>query len=297
MNKKNYSTIVVLSGKGGTGKTSLTASFAGILKNKIVVDCDVDAANLHLLLKPIGNTRKDFISGYKAQLDTTLCSRCRRCQNACRFEAISNFNINQIKCEGCALCSGICPSGAIKMIANKAGMIYRGIIEDGSPFYHARLLPGQGNSGKLVAAIKKAAEEEAGENTKWMLVDGPPGIGCPVNASLAGADYIVLVAEPTLSGLSDLSRMIKLLRMFRFRFGIIINKSDINKEIGGLIKQLASENDSSVLGEIAFNTDFVRSLQQGMTIVEFNPDYRMVISEIWGNIEVHASKQINSITV
>ena len=203
------SQIVILSGKGGTGKTTFTASIALLLKNKIVIDCDVDAANLYLLLNPDIETEKEFYGGKKAEIDTDKCNSCGLCEEVCRFDAIDHYKVDQISCEGCGFCVKVCPEHAISFEPHKSGDFYFGELEDNSKFFYAKLFPGQGNSGKLVSEIKKAAKNYITEETKWIIIDGPPGIGCPVNASLAGADYVVIIAEPTLSGLHDLKRLLQ----------------------------------------------------------------------------------------
>ncbi|MBZ0200064.1 MAG: ATP-binding protein [Ignavibacteriaceae bacterium] len=282
---KSYRQIVFLSGKGGTGKTTFTAAFAKLLKNKIVIDCDVDAANLYLLLKPSGNKESVFIGCKKAAIDLLKCTGCGLCEEVCRFDAIKNFVVDQISCEGCGFCVRVCPDNAISFEPNISGIFFKGKLEDDSVFFHARLNPGEGNSGKLVTEIKKEALTNIDEKTEWILIDGPPGIGCPVNASLAGSDFVVLIAEATLTGLHDLKRLIELLKTFKFRHGIIINKYDLNEEITRAICDLANDNGIEIFGLIAFNPDFVRSLQLGKTIIEHNPDIKTQIEEIWSKIK------------
>lgn len=281
---RNYFQIVVLSGKGGTGKTTFTASISKLIKNKIVIDCDVDAANLYLLLKLQIETQKQFFGGKKAEIDSSKCNECGLCQNVCRFEAIQNFKVDLISCEGCGFCFNVCPEQAISFDFKKTGDFYSGKLEDESKFLYAKLLPGEGNSGKLVCEIKKTAAGYISEKTEWIIIDGPPGIGCPVNASLAGTDFVVIIAEPTLSGLHDLKRLLELLKTMKFEHGIVVNKFDLNPAITNKIEELAEKNNVGILGYLPFHHDFVRSLQLGKTIVEFNNEVKSEIQNIWSGI-------------
>ncbi len=290
MNQNKYRQIVILSGKGGTGKTTLTASFAKLAKNKIVIDCDVDAANLYLLLKPIIDEESRFIGGSKAMIDLNLCDMCGLCEEVCRFDAIKNFIVDPISCEGCGFCVKACPKNAINFQLNTAGFFFKGKLEDESFFYYAKLNPGEGNSGKLVSEIKKEATKNITDKTEWIIIDGPPGIGCPVNASLAGSDYVILIAEPTLSGLHDLKRLIELLNTFKFKHCVIINKYDLNENITQEIINFAKEKHTQILGMIPFNQDFVHSLQEGKTIIDYNSDIKMQIKEIWEKINLLTTK-------
>jgi MinD superfamily P-loop ATPase len=284
--EKKYRHIVFLSGKGGTGKTSFTASFSQLLNNKVIVDCDVDAANLYLLLNPEIKNEKEFTGGNKARIDEAKCNRCGLCEDLCRFDAIKEFKVDSISCEGCGLCHRTCPENAIGFEPHVSGSFYEGELEDGSDFYYAKLLPGEGNSGRLVSEIKETAIRNMKDETEWLLVDGPPGIGCPVNASLAGADFVVIITEPTLSGLHDLERLIELLKSFRIPFGVIINKHDINISVTEKIIGLTIRNESSLLGMIKFDRNFVDALQNGKTILEFDKTYKNKIKSIWSGIEI-----------
>lgn len=288
---QNYSQVLVLSGKGGTGKTTFTASISKLIKNKIVIDCDVDAANLYLLLKPVIETQKQFYGGKKAVIDSDSCNECGICEEICRFEAIHNFKVDVISCEGCGFCAKVCPEQAISFNYHKTGDFYSGVLEDESKFIYAKLIPGEGNSGKLVSEIKKAATDNISETTEWIIIDGPPGIGCPVNASLSGTDFVVIVAEPTLSGLHDLTRLLELLNKMKYAYGIIINKFDLNLEVTEKINDLANMYKVDVLGYLPFHYDFVRSLQLGKTIVEYNLEIRKQIENIWTGIKSHINKR------
>ncbi|MBX3007320.1 MAG: ATP-binding protein [Melioribacteraceae bacterium] len=292
MNKiQNYSQVLVLSGKGGTGKTTFTASISKLIKNKIVVDCDVDAANLFLLLKPQIEGGYEFYGGKKAVINSDNCRECGLCEEVCRFEAIKNYKVVTISCEGCGFCVRVCPEQAISFDYHKSGDFYSGLLVDKSKFFYAKLLPGEGNSGKLVSEIKKAASNNVSETNEWIIIDGPPGIGCPVNASLSGTDFVVIVTEPTLSGLHDLKRLIELLKTMKYAHGIIINKFDLNLEVTGIIKNIADENKINILGYLPFHHDFVSSLQLGKTIIEFNHEIGKQVENIWINI----TNQINNL--
>ncbi|NWF52770.1 MAG: 4Fe-4S binding protein, partial [Nitrospirae bacterium] len=200
--------IVVISGKGGTGKTILTASFASLAKNKVMADCDVDAADLHLLLQPEIKERHEFRSGVTATIDKELCQGCGECISVCRFNAISeDFTVDPISCEGCTICSYVCPAGAIKLEENISGEWFVSETKYG-PFVHAKLGIAEENSGKLVSVVRQKAKEIAEkENLDYVIIDGPPGIGCPVIASLANVDLAMIVTEPTLSGIHDMERV------------------------------------------------------------------------------------------
>ena len=293
MSNKSYKHIVILSGKGGTGKTTFAASFAKLIRNKIVIDCDVDAANLHLILDHSVKSKHEFYSGKKASIDSSKCTHCGLCENICRFDAIQTFEIDQIKCEGCGFCYRVCPENAIEFNVNNSGSFYEAELTDGSQFVFARLNPGEGNSGKLVSEIKKHALENNRDAINFVLVDGPPGIGCPVNASLADADYVVIVTEPTLSGIHDLKRLVELLKTFKLNCGIIVNKHDLNLDITGRIFDLARQEEIFIIGLIPFEPEFVNSLIKGKSAVEDNPLIKEKIMNIWKQIELQLKISIN----
>ena len=229
--------IVVISGKGGTGKTSITASFAYLGEEDIVVaDCDVDAADMHLLMQPDFAYAEDFYSGLIAQIDQDICTRCGKCSDVCRFNAIPVINgqyiVEPLDCEGCGYCARVCPVDAISMNEQKVGQFYISKTKARNTMVHAELGFGADNSGKLVAKVKKEAKREAEEtNKELVVVDGSPGIGCPVVSSLSGADLVVLVTEATVSGLHDLKRVYELVKKFNIEACCIINKFDLNTGI------------------------------------------------------------------
>lgn len=262
-------TIVVLSGKGGTGKTVLVGSFAALAKNKVMVDCDVDAADLHLLLHPEIRERHEFRSGQTAVIDQTLCKKCGKCSAVCRFGAIrDDFVVEDFSCEGCGLCRRVCPHAAIRMEENLAGEWFVSDTKYG-PFVHAKLGIAEENSGKLVAKIRQIAKEIAEKQTHdYVIIDGPPGIGCPVIASLSGADCALIVTEPTLSGLHDAQRVMEVARHFNIPVKLVVNKYDLNPAMTEKIEAFCREQGVPVLGKIAFDKNVVEALVRGKTIIE-----------------------------
>jgi len=267
--------LIVISGKGGTGKTSITAALAQILPQVVVADCDVDAANLHLLLKPELISTHDFYSGHLAQIETKLCDNTGTCEVHCRFGAIKRdrdrFSIDPILCEGCGLCAALCPSGAISFNSNLCGKWFSSRTSWG-PMIHAELHPGGENSGKLVAAVRKQAKSIAAENkASWILVDGPPGVGCPVISSITGGDAVMVVTEPTLSGVHDLKRVLSLAKHFDIPSSVVINKCDLNPEISQDIYRVTAEGGAEVWETIPYSHEFNEALTQGQTVVEANP--------------------------
>jgi len=262
--------VVVLSGKGGTGKTSIVGSFAALEKNKVLADCDVDAADLHLLLQPTIREEHEFWSGQVAAIDEEKCTRCGLCEELCRFDAIRDFQVDAVSCEGCGFCSHICPAEAITMKENLAG---RWSVSDTryGPLVHARLGIAQENSGKLVATVRKQAREIA-ENlgSDYIIGDGPPGIGCPVISSLSGADLALLVTEPTLSGQHDLERVLGVCNHFKVPVIVCINKYDINEENSHQIEGSCLSQGVEVAARIPFDNAVTEAMVQGVPLVEYS---------------------------
>ena len=291
--------IVVISGKGGTGKTSLTASFAVIGGTDIVVaDCDVDAADMHLLMQPDFKVSEDFYSGEIAFINQDNCTQCGICKDVCRFDAISVVNgeyiIDPLDCEGCGYCARVCPTETIINNDLLSGKLFISTIKTGGQMVHARLGIGSDNSGKLVAKVKDEAKEIAlKEHKDYILVDGSPGVGCPVVSSLSGADFVVLVTEPTVSGLHDLKRVYKLVKKFNIKAGCIINKADINKEKKADIKQFLNDEGIEHLIDLPYDESFTKAMTIGQTIVEFNQNTLTIpLKETWGKIK-QLTNQIN----
>lgn len=261
--------IVIISGKGGTGKTILTASLAALAQKKVMADCDVDAADLHLLLTPEIRGKEEFKSGRTAVINKELCTSCGLCRDLCRFDAIDqDLTVNHISCEGCAFCSRICPAGAIEMKENVTGEWYVSDTRFGE-MVHARLGAAEENSGKLVSLVRTKAREIAeSKNYDYVIIDGSPGIGCPVIASISGADLALVVTEPTMSGLHDADRVIKVARHFGVTVNIVINKWDLNPDMAKEIERYCLKNDITLAGRIGFDKKIVEAMVDKKTAVE-----------------------------
>ena len=290
--------IAILSGKGGTGKTSLTAAFSVLCQRPVLVDCDVDAANLYLLLSPSEEESGSFIGGAKASLQPDNCNQCGLCVEACRFNAArmvdGSVSIDERWCEGCGVCSWLCPEHAIKLQPQICGKWFLSRTKAG-PMFHARLRPGQENSGKLVSLLRRKAEalaHKAGAGS--ILLDGPPGTGCPVIASLSGVSYVVLVTEPTRSGFEDLKRVAAVVDHFRLPAGVVVNKADINAEVAASIERYAGETRRDMLGRIAYDSAFTQAQLVGSTVLATaDRGLRGAIENAWKKVEL-ASGQKNS---
>jgi MinD superfamily P-loop ATPase len=262
--------IVILSGKGGTGKTSIVGSFAALAESKVLADCDVDAADLHLLLNPSVKQETEFWSGQVAFINAEKCTQCGLCQDICHFDAINNFEVDPISCEGCGFCSHICPADAITMKENMAGHWFASDTRYG-PLVHARLGIAQENSGKLVALVKQQAKQIAEKDgLDYVISDGPPGIGCPVVSSLSGANMALLVTEPTLSGIHDLERVLGVCRHFGVPALVCINKHDINEENTRRIEDYCSDLGVEIATRIPFDNVVTEAMVKGMPVVEYS---------------------------
>jgi MinD superfamily P-loop ATPase len=278
--------IVVISGKGGTGKTSIVAAFAALAEKKVMVDCDVDAADLHIILKPEIKKTTEFFCGKEARINSEVCTMCGRCLDVCRFDAIkNNFEVDEIKCEGCGSCYYQCPAKAIELIEKKSGDWYESATRFG-PLIHARLGIAEENSGKLVSEVKNYARRIAKkENLDLILVDGSPGIGCPVIASISGAHLVLIVTEPTLSGMHDAKRVVELTQHFKIPASICINKCDLNPEITEEIKSYCQENNITLAGEILYSPDFTEAQLQGLSLIEYTDNETSnTLKTIWKKI-------------
>ncbi|MDC7127137.1 MAG: ATP-binding protein [Spirochaetales bacterium] len=280
--------VVVISGKGGTGKTSLTSSFSFLGGKSLVIgDCDVDADDMHLLLKPDYKESKSFFSGFIAEIDSTKCLNCGICFEKCRFKAISKqegvFKINGIDCEGCGYCKRICSADAITIKDAEVGSVYKSNIKTGAVMVHARLKPGADNSGKLVAQVKKDARDVANKFGKdLILIDGSPGIGCPVVSSLTGANYVILVTEPTPSGYHDLKRVYEVVKKFKIKAGLIINKSDLNQKIASELEKYANSESINLIGKLSYDEDFSKAITNGITAAEYQEgNIQKEVKKLW----------------
>ncbi len=278
--------ILIISGKGGTGKTILTGAFAALVDNKVMVDCDVDAADLHLLLTPITKEKNEFRSGKTAFIAKDKCAQCKRCLRLCRYDAISdNLIVDPIRCEGCSFCSLVCPVEAIEMQENESGEWYISDTRFG-PLVHARLGIAEENSGKLVSLVRQQAKELAEkQKCEYVIIDGPPGIGCPVIASLSGTTCALVVTEPTLSGLHDAKRVIEVANHFNVPIKLVINKYTLNLDMTEQIEKYCLRNNISIAGKIPFDKIFVETMVQGKTILEYsNGKYKKLINDIWDEL-------------
>jgi len=278
--------VVVLSGKGGTGKTSIVASFASLAKSKVMVDCDVDAADLYLLLQPVTQQRQEFWSGQKAVIDLDRCTQCGICQEVCRLDAITDeFQIDPISCEGCGFCCQVCPEEAITMQENLSGHWFISETRYG-PLVHARLGVAQENSGKLVALVRQKTKLVAKERgLDYIISDGPPGIGCPVISSISGVNLAVIVTEPTLSGMHDLDRVIGVCHHFTVPVIVCINKYDLNEDNSHQIESYCYNQGIEVASKIPFDNVVTEALVQGLPVVEYSQNnVSRQIEALWRDI-------------
>ncbi|HNR46465.1 MAG TPA: ATP-binding protein [Anaerolineaceae bacterium] len=291
--------LVILSGKGGTGKTSLCAAFAHLanlessLPTAVIADADVDAANLALVLQPQRTIGHDFWGGAVAEISPDLCTGCNACISVCRYDAIfpdparpgKNW-IDPIACDGCAACVYACPQNAIKMIPQQEGQWYQSQTRF-APLFHAELFPGKENSGKLVTLVKQQARLWA-EDSHYPLViiDGPPGIGCPVISACAGSDLGVIITEPSLAGIHDLKRILSTLQHFRVPASVCINKSDLYPDGAAEIRAFVAQQGLTLLGEIPFDAHIPEAMFAGAPVTELYPDSTaaQAIRRIWQNL-------------
>jgi MinD superfamily P-loop ATPase len=280
--------LVIISGKGGTGKTSIVGAFAYLAKNKVLCDADVDAADLHLLTEPTVRERQEFRSGHKAVIDLEKCTACGRCRELCRYHAISeDFKIDPFDCEGCGVCVYFCPEKATAFPENICGEWFISDTRFG-PMVHARLGIAEENSGKLVALVRQKARALAeGNRLNLLLTDGPPGVGCPVIASLGGASAVLIVTEPTVSGWHDMERVADLARHFKVPAMVCVNKFDLNLEIAPAVERFAEEKGLRILDRIPFDPAFTKSMVQGKTITEYDEKSpgALAVRGLWESVE------------
>ncbi len=282
--------LAVISGKGGAGKTTLTAAFASLAGAKaMVADCDVDAPDLHLIFRPNIVKKKNFFGLKLAVKDEEKCTSCGLCLQHCRFDAItSELEIVAESCEGCGVCGLVCPEDAISLQEQKAGELFISDTRVG-PFVHARLRPGKESSGKLVEQVRFQARELALELEKELvIIDGPPGIGCPVVASISGATLVVIITEPSLSGISDMERAVELTRYFKVPVVLGINKYDINLENTQRIEAFCQKEGIPVIGRLPYDNVTTAAMLQEQSVVEFSAEtgkgteFVSTLEDMWG---------------
>jgi MinD superfamily P-loop ATPase len=287
--------IAIISGKGGTGKSSISAAFASLGEEVVLADCDVDAANMFLLFHPTHDEEKAFVGGEKAVIDRDRCIHCGICIPYCRFDAIGFSDqevvISEAACDGCHLCRRICPHGAIRMIQNDQSRLYAGRFRHGKMVY-GRLAPGEENSGKLVNLVREKARLLAREHEiETIIIDGPPGIGCPVISSITGVDLVVLVTEPSLSGLHDLQRVAEVTAGFEIRTKVIINKCDLDPEMSRTIETWCFDHQLEVVARIPFDPAMVDAMIHCKSIHEWSPESEVgqIIADAWIRLIKHSS--------
>jgi MinD superfamily P-loop ATPase len=269
--KTEVKELIVISGKGGTGKTSVLGAFATLAENKVLCDADVDAADLYLILEPDIKDRRDFKEGHRAVIDKDKCTECGVCRELCRFHAISpEYEVDPIDCEGCGVCVYFCPAEAIEFPLKTCGELFTSDTRCG-PMVHARLGIAEDNSGKLVTLTRQQARELAkNKGLNLILTDGPPGLACPVIASITGADGVLIVTEPTLSGHHDMDRVVELANHFEIPASVCINKYDLNRDMTETIEAYARDRGLPTVGRIPFDPSFTEAMVQKQTIIEYD---------------------------
>ncbi|MGB9727989.1 MAG: P-loop NTPase [Nitrososphaeria archaeon] len=279
--------VTVLSGKGGTGKTTVVASLTVLAEKCVVADCDVDAPDLHLLLNPQVLEEEDFRGSKLAAVDSGKCIRCGLCRKSCRFNAISDdFKVSPFTCEGCGVCRIVCPTKAIELKDRVSGQVYISRTLYGY-MVHALLYPGESNSGKLVSAVRQKARSLSLEKeSDVVLIDAAPGIGCPVIASITGADAGLIVAEPTVSGIHDLTRALKLLAHFNILPMVLVNKYDLNVEKSEEISEFCRKMDVNVVGKVPFDPLVTEAMVNGKPIIEYAPESSVAreLHRVWDRV-------------
>ncbi len=287
--------LTIISGKGGTGKTSVTASFATLAPNRVVVDADVDAANLYLTLAHKTIHSENFIGGSLAEIDPALCTQCGDCLERCQFGAISeDFVVDPIACEGCKVCVHFCPEDAISFERQVCGEKFLSETDNG-PMVHARLGIAQENSGLLVSALRQQAREIAKKKgIPLIILDGPPGIGCPVIASITNSDALLIVTEPSMSGMHDMERVKSLADQMRVPTYLCINKSDLNQEKTDAMKAFALEHNIKFAGEIPFDREVTASMNANKSLVEFSQGpAAQAMKKVWQNVSKYVNETMD----
>ena len=280
--------LCIISGKGGTGKTTIAAALASLAENAVFADCDVDAADLHLILKP-EITKSEKFSGMKiASIDRERCDQCGLCYEKCRFDAIDeDIKIIENHCEGCGVCKIVCPESAIELIDRQSGWLYTSETRFG-PMSHAALNIAEEASGKLVAGVRNNAKELAEQNNKYLIViDGPPGIGCPVISALSGVDLVLIVTEPTVAGVHDLKRILNVASHFNIKAAVCINKFDLNPDNTKKIGEFCGERGLKVVSKLPYSNIATDAMLQEQSIIEYeqgcsaNKTLSILLCDMW----------------
>lgn len=284
--------IVVISGKGGTGKTSVCAAFSHLAADKVVCDLDVDAPDMHILLDPQIRVKEAFVSGNEAIVDRDACRRCGACLERCRFGAVKRegdaYAVDPLRCEGCGVCVALCPAHAIGFPDKECGEWYVSDTRFG-PLVHAQLYPGQENSGRLVTLLKQQARQLAKERGLGLvLCDGSPGVGCPVISSLSGASLAVTVVEPTPSGRHDFERVAALCDHFRIPVAVLINKADLNPREEAAIRDVAAARGYAVVGSLPFDPAVTGSMIRRKALTETDTPLAAMLADIWDRVRTLA---------
>ncbi len=296
--------LVVISGKGGTGKTSIVASFATLADNAVLADCDVDAADLYLILSPEVRRQVPFYSGRVANIHSDLCIDCGECLEHCRYGAVLTngtgngsglYSIDPIACEGCGVCVRFCPQEAIEFPERYCGEWFVSDTRSG-PMVHAKLGAAAGNSGKLVSTVRTEAQKVAAQlGRSLIIVDGPPGVGCPVIASVTGASMVLVITEPTVSGEHDLDRVLQLAKHFKIPAAVCINKWDVNSSMADRIEERASELGAAIAGRVRYDEKVTASQVEAKAVTEFGGDASDDVREVWKKVlEIGAKCGIGS---
>lgn len=277
--------LTIISGKGGTGKTTVAAAFASLARGAVLADCDVDAPDLHLVLRPEVEREEEFI-GSKVAIRKIDCSRCGKCREACRFDAIDEeIRISEVKCEGCGVCAFVCPEDAIELEDRRTGTVYVSKTRFG-PMIHAELGIGEEASGKLVTRVRQRAQELAGDDKSLIIIDGSPGIGCPLIASITGADLVLAVAEPTVSGIHDLGRALEVAEHFGVRACVCVNKYDINEENTEKIEEFCRARGVPMVGKLPYDNVATEAMINEKTVIEYsNSELSENLKDVWEKVE------------
>ena len=279
--------LTIISGKGGTGKTSITAAFASLAKNAVFADCDVDAADLHLILKPNVKKTQGFRGLKIALINKETCNECRKCYDNCKFNAIDeDINIIKEACEGCGVCEYVCPVNAISMVDRDSGFSYISETRFG-PMAHAKLKTAEEASGKLITVVRNNAKTLAeNKNKNLIIIDGPPGIGCPVIASITGVDLVLIVTEPTLSAIHDLKRILGVAYHFKIPSIVCINKSDINIDNTKKIENYCKSNNIDIIGKLPYDNVVTKAMIKQKNVIEYsNGNFSNMILDMWNNLK------------